>query len=88
MALDARNIRVALLYGGTSGEREISLKSGEGVRSALEEVGFNVVGIDPANREDLKRLVDEKFDVAFIVLHGKMGEDGTIQGMLELLRIP
>lgn len=80
--------RVALLAGGTSGEREISLASGEGARKALEEAGFTVEWIDPAKADDLKRLIDEKFDVVFMCLHGKMGEDGTVQGMLELLNIP
>ena len=80
--------KVALLAGGTSGERSISIASGEGARGALEEAGFTVVWIDPANKEDLKRLIEEPFDVAFMCLHGKMGEDGTMQGMLELLGIP
>ena len=80
--------RVALLAGGTSGEREISLASGEGARKALEEAGFSVEWIDPAKTDDLKRLIDEEFDVAFMCLHGKMGEDGTVQGMLETFGIP
>ena len=80
--------KVALLAGGTSGEREISISSGKGAMKALEEAGFNVQWIDPADKEDLKKLVDEHFDVAFLCLHGKMGEDGTVQGMLELLGIP
>lgn len=80
--------KVALLAGGTSGEREISLASGEGARGALEEAGFEVVWIDPSDKGDLKRLIEEHFDVAFLCLHGKMGEDGTMQGMLELLGIP
>ena len=79
--------RVALLAGGTSGEREISIASGKGALAALEEAGYTVEWIDPANKEDLKRLIDEEFDVAFLTLHGKMGEDGTVQGMLELLGI-
>lgn len=80
--------KVALLAGGTSGEREISLASGEGAKGALEEAGFSVDWIDPASKDDLKRLIDETYDVAFLCLHGKMGEDGTVQGMLELLGIP
>ena len=80
--------KVALLAGGTSGEREISISSGKGAKAALEEAGFNVTWIDPANKGDLKRLIEEPFDVAFLCLHGKMGEDGTVQGMLELLGIP
>lgn len=87
-ALKPEECRVALLAGGTSGERDISLKSGEGARGALEEAGFETVWIDPANKEDLKKLIDEHFDVAFLCTHGKGGEDGTLQGMLELLGIP
>lgn len=80
--------KVALLAGGTSGEREISIASGEGAKKALEEAGFTVDWIDPARKEDLKALIDKSYDVAFLCLHGKMGEDGTVQGMLELLSIP
>lgn len=88
MNLDPKNTRVALLAGGTSGERQISLASGEGAGAALREAGFNVVMLDPADKEDLKALIDEDFDVAFLCMHGKGGEDGTLQGMLELLGIP
>ncbi len=79
---------VAVLYGGTSGEREVSLNSGKCCAQALKEKGFAVTMIDPASVEDLKKLLDEKFDVAFLVLHGKGGEDGTLQGFLETLHIP
>lgn len=88
MSINPSEIRVALLSGGTSGEREISLASGDGVFQALTEYGFETVRLDPAEKDDLKKLMDERFDVAFLVLHGKGGEDGTIQGMLELLGIP
>ncbi len=80
--------KVALLAGGTSGEREISIASGKGAKEALEEAGFEVDWIDPASKDDLKSLIEEPYDVAFLCLHGKMGEDGTVQGMLELLGIP
>ncbi|MBQ9044146.1 MAG: D-alanine--D-alanine ligase [Eggerthellaceae bacterium] len=80
--------KVVLLAGGTSGEREISIASGKGAQQALQEAGFDVTWIDPADKNDLKRLIEEHFDVAFLCLHGKMGEDGTVQGMLELLGIP
>lgn len=83
-----QNCRVALLSGGTSGEREISLASGEGAFAALKEAGFPVVHVDPANKEDLTRLIQEDFDVAFLCMHGKKGEDGTLQGMLEIMDIP
>ena len=80
--------RVALLTGGKSGEREVSLASGKGAREALEEAGFTVTSLDPAEKEDLKRLIDGPFDVAFLCLHGKWGEDGTVQGFLETIGLP
>lgn len=87
-AVNPSECKVALLAGGTSGERVISISSGEGAQQALQEAGFQVTWIDPAEKDDLKRLIEERFDVAFLCLHGKMGEDGTVQGMLELLGIP
>lgn len=87
-AIDPKNINVALLAGGASGERDISIASGQGAREALEEAGFNVMTFDPVIRSDLRSLIDGNFDVAFLCLHGKYGEDGTIQGMLEVLGIP
>ncbi|WP_303250147.1 D-alanine--D-alanine ligase [uncultured Slackia sp.] len=83
-----KDYAVAVLYGGTSGEREVSLNSGKCCGRALEEKGFSVTLLDPASRDDLKRLIDETFDVAFLALHGKGGEDGTLQGFLETLGIP
>lgn len=80
--------RVALLCGGTSGERAVSLDSGQGAKEALLEAGFQVVMLDPSIKEDRITLVSEHFDVAFLALHGEGGEDGTIQGMLEILGIP
>ena len=80
--------RVALLAGGKSGEREVSLASAEGAREALEEAGYTVTPLDPADKEDLKRLIDGPFDVAFLCLHGKYGEDGTVQGLLETIGLP
>ena len=80
--------KIALLAGGKSGEREISLASGLGAKTALEEAGFPVTVIDPAKKEDLKKLIDGDFDVAFICLHGKYGEDGTMQGLLEIIDLP
>jgi len=79
--------KVAVLMGGPSAEREISLLSGKGILGALREKGVDAYAFDPAERElfDLKR---EKFDRAFIALHGRFGEDGTVQGALEVLRIP
>lgn len=85
---NAKETKVALLCGGKSGEREISLASGNGAKEALLEAGFQVEMIDPSNKQDLIKLVEEDFDVAFLTLHGKYGEDGTVQGMLEILDIP
>ncbi len=86
--VDPRSCRVALLAGGKSNEREISLASGDGAREALLAADFSVVDIDPANSNDLKRLIEEHFDVAFLCLHGKYGEDGTVQGLLDIIGIP
>ena len=80
--------RVALLAGGTSGEREISLASGKGAGEALREAGFIVQELDPAKKDHLKKLIEEPFDVAFLCLHGKGGEDGVLQGFLETIGLP
>jgi D-alanine-D-alanine ligase len=79
--------RVAVLMGGPSAEREISLISGRAVLEALRSKKVDAHAFDPAERElfDLKR---EGFQRAFIALHGRFGEDGTVQGALEVLRIP
>ncbi len=87
-AINPQEIRVALLAGGRSGEREISLASGKGVHEALLEAGFTVTMLDPINPQDMVELIEGGYDVAFLALHGKYGEDGTIQGMLELFSIP
>jgi D-alanine-D-alanine ligase len=87
-SIDPSKMTVALLCGGASEEREISLASGKGAKAALEEAGFTVQVFDPTVRTDLEALVAGSFDVAFLCLHGKYGEDGTVQGMLEVLGIP
>lgn len=79
--------KVAVLYGGRSAEREVSLKSGAAVLAALQKSGVDAHPFDPAVRE-LQALRDEGFDCAFIILHGRGGEDGTVQGALELMGIP
>ena len=79
--------RVAVLYGGKSAEREVSLKSGAAVIDALSTAGVDVVGIDVGD-DLLARLQSEKSDRAFIILHGRGGEDGSMQGLLECLGIP
>jgi len=80
-------VRVAVLFGGRSAEREISLKSGEAVYQALREKGWDAVKID-VGPDVAERLREIRPDVAFIALHGKGGEDGSIQGLLEVLGIP
>ncbi|MBE0612644.1 MAG: D-alanine--D-alanine ligase [Burkholderiales bacterium] len=79
--------RVAVLLGGRSAEREVSIKSGTMVLNALRSRGVDAHAFDPQER-DLGALIAEKFDRVFITLHGRYGEDGTIQGALELLGIP
>jgi D-alanine-D-alanine ligase len=81
-------LTVALLSGGRSAEREVSLNSGEQVYQALNKERYNIRRYDP--KDDLARLIAEaaEIDVALIILHGRYGEDGTIQGLLELLDIP
>jgi D-alanine-D-alanine ligase len=80
--------RVAVLLGGRSAEREISLVSGAGCAKALRDEGFDVVEIDPQASDLAAQLNAAKPDVAFNALHGRWGEDGCVQGLLELLRIP
>jgi D-alanine-D-alanine ligase len=78
---------VAVLFGGTSAEREVSLMSGRAVLAALLAAGVDAHAFDPAER-DLHTLKEEGFDRVFIALHGRGGEDGTVQGALELMEIP
>ena len=78
--------KVAVLLGGTSAEREISLMSGGGVLAALQSLGVDAIGFDPAER-DLSELKREGVARCFIALHGRHGEDGTVQGALEMLGI-
>ena len=79
--------KVAVLFGGRSAEREISLMSGSAVLEALRGSGVDAHAFDPAQR-DLSELKRDRFDRVFIALHGRYGEDGTVQGALELLGIP
>jgi D-alanine-D-alanine ligase len=84
----APKLKVALLSGGISSEREVSIKSGNQVYEALDKAKYDISRYDPAS--DLGKLVADAsaIDIAFIVLHGPYGEDGTVQGLLELLNIP
>jgi len=79
--------KVAVFLGGKSAEREVSLKSGGMVLNALRSRGVDALPFDPAER-GLDALIGERFERAFIVLHGRFGEDGTVQGVLEWLGIP
>lgn len=79
--------KVAVLFGGDSAERDVSLRSGQAVLAALKAQGINAHGFDPAE-QPLTGLVEQQFDRAFIVLHGRGGEDGTIQGALQYLGVP
>ncbi len=80
--------KVALLLGGRSAERAVSLKSGGAVLAGLERQGVNVHALDPADAGTLERLRTEGFDRVFIILHGRGGEDGQIQGALESIGLP
>jgi D-alanine--D-alanine ligase (EC 6.3.2.4) len=81
--------KIALLYGGYSREREISIKSGKAVEKALNQLGYTYKVFDIIERDKfIKEILEYKPDLAFIVLHGKGGEDGTIQAILEFLDIP
>ncbi len=79
--------KVAVLMGGDSAEREVSLMSGQGVLQALRSAGVDAHAFDPA-AHDLGELRRDGFQRCFIALHGRHGEDGTVQGALELLGIP
>jgi len=87
-AVDVKSFgKVAVLMGGKSAEREVSLMSGSGVLKALQSRGVDAHAFDPAER-DLSELKKKGFRRCFIALHGRFGEDGTVQGALELLGIP
>jgi D-alanine-D-alanine ligase len=83
-----KKMRLALIAGGKSSEREVSLKSGDQVYKALDKHKYDIRRYDPLN--DLERLVREagELDVALIIMHGRGGEDGTMQGLLDLLEVP
>ncbi len=87
MSKQWRNKRIGVLMGGISREREVSLKTGNAMLKALQEGGYEAVGID-VSADIVPRLLEARIEVAVIALHGRGGEDGTMQGLLELLRIP
>ncbi|MGC4376263.1 D-alanine--D-alanine ligase [Fictibacillus sp. Mic-4] len=80
-------MKIAVLYGGVSAEREVSLSSGKQIMAALKEKGHEVIGID-FQIDRLNELLHLEVDAVFIGLHGKFGEDGRLQGMLDMLNIP
>lgn len=80
-------MKIAVLYGGTSAEREVSLSSGKGIINALKNNGHEVIGID-FHPSKIEEIINLKVDLVFIGLHGRFGEDGRIQGLLEILNIP
>jgi D-alanine-D-alanine ligase len=87
-AIDPKSLgKVGVLFGGRSAEREISILSGTGVLQALQERGVDAHAFDPGT-QSVAELATAGFDRVFIALHGRFGEDGTIQGVLEWLRIP
>ncbi len=79
--------RIGVLMGGVSAEREVSLKTGAAIARALRERGYQAMEIDAADNLP-SLLVENHVEVAFVALHGRFGEDGAIQGMLEVMRIP
>ncbi len=82
-----KNKKIGVLLGGLSREREVSLRSGKAVALALKSQGYDVIEID-VDVTLPEKLKSEKIDVAFIVLHGRYGEDGAVQGLLEMMQIP
>jgi D-alanine-D-alanine ligase len=85
--MELKSKKIGVLMGGMSSERDVSLKTGAAVCNALKEAGYNAVSID-VGKDIVRKIEDEKIDVAFIALHGKYGEDGTVQGILEIMGIP
>ena len=79
---------IAVLCGGSSSERSVSINSGLGAKEALLEAGFEATLLDPAKKEDLLELINGTYDLAFLCLHGRGGEDGCIQGFLDTIGMP
>jgi D-alanine-D-alanine ligase len=88
MSINPVQVRVALLKGGRSAEREVSLNTGAQVAEALQGSGFSVIEIDTGDADFVTQLSEARAHVAFICLHGRFGEDGTVQGLCELLELP
>lgn len=82
-----KNQKIGVLYGGWSSEREISILTGNAVLSALKKMELNCCGID-VDKNVAEKIKKEKIDIAYLAMHGQGGEDGTLQGMLEILGVP
>ncbi|MGV2620305.1 UNVERIFIED_CONTAM: D-alanine--D-alanine ligase [Halobacillus marinus] len=80
-------MKIAVLYGGTSGEREVSLSTGKGIINALKNKGHEVVSVD-FSPDRINEVLDLDVDLVFIGLHGRFGEDGKIQGVLDMMELP
>jgi D-alanine-D-alanine ligase len=80
--------RIGVLYGGMSSEREVSLRSGKNCYEALQRLGYKNVELIDVDKNIAKILVEKNIEIAYIALHGKYGEDGCIQGLLEILNMP
>lgn len=85
---EVEGLAIAVLRGGRSAEREVSLNTGEQVIAALRERGADAFPVDPADPSFIDELRSRQPDVVFVCLHGRYGEDGTVQGLLELLELP
>ncbi|MDU1773175.1 MAG: D-alanine--D-alanine ligase, partial [Dialister micraerophilus] len=83
-----KNTKITVLMGGPSDEAEISRKTGKAIVNALSGLGYSVVGLEYHPECVLKQLQELNTEIVFLALHGKYGEDGTIQGLLELAGIP
>lgn len=86
-ATSMKDKRIAVLMGGLSAERDVSLKSGQAVHDALLGLGYNSIAID-VGQDLAQQLTGHRIEVAFVALHGRYGEDGCVQGLLELMQIP
>ena len=80
--------KIAVVMGGPSAEREVSLNTGQAILAALQEKGYNAIGIDLVPHDFIEQLRTEKIDIVFNAIHGLYGEDGLMQGTLEMLGIP
>ena len=83
-----KNAKIAVLAGGMSSEKDVSMRSGQGCYDALKRLGFKNAELVVVDKDIANKLKEGNYDYAFNALHGKYGEDGCIQGILEILRIP